>query len=123
MYSRMKPKYVEHLETQEGVFSCLEFHRYPYGLIQYLDEKKFTRVFERGVVSSRGKARWIEVVYRTNQKFYFHVNSANQEEDECELTIYYKPEQFSELIFLTTQVLKPYKEAKINQETIETEKK
>lgn len=117
-----KPEYIKKLEDNEGIFSILDFHRYSDNLIKYLDIKKLKRVYERGVVSNRGKAKWEEVIFETAQKFYFQVNTINVNgEDEYGLTIYYKPEQFNELIFLTTQILKPFKDGTTNDGTIKTE--
>jgi hypothetical protein len=119
-----KPEFISQLEIKEGVFSLLDFHRYQDNLIKYLDEKKLKRVFEKGVVSNRGKAKWEEVIFETAQKFYFQVNTINVNgEDEFGLTIYYKPEQFNELIFLTTQLLKPFKDGTDNNGTTQTENK
>jgi hypothetical protein len=113
-----KPDFINQLEKKEGIFSLLDFHRYPDDLIKYLDEKKLKRVYERGVVSNRGKAKWEEVIYETAQKFYLQVNTINVNgEDEFGLTIYYKPEQFKELVFLTTQLLKPFKDGTDNNGT------
>lgn len=119
-----KPNFISQLENNEGVFSLLDFHKYPDNLIKYLDEKKLKRVYERGVVSNRGKAKWEEVIFETAQKFYFQVNTIDVNgEDEYGLTIYYKPEQFNELIFLTTQLLKPFKDGTANNGTTQTENK
>lgn len=119
-----KPEYIKQLEDREGIFSLLDFHRYSDNLIKYLDEKKLKRVFEKGVVSNKGKAKWEEVIFETAQKFYFQVNTINVNgEDEYGLTIYYKPEQFKELIFLTTQILKPFKDGTNNNGTTQAENK
>lgn len=119
-----KSDFINQLELKEGVFSLLDFHRYQDNLIKYLDEKKLKRVYEKGVVSNRGKAKWEEVIFETAQKFYFQVNTINVNgDDEYGLTIYYKPEQFNELIFLTTQLLKPFKDGAINNGTTQAENK
>jgi len=117
-----KPQYIGKIEEKEGVLSLLDFHRYSGNLFQYLDEKKLTRVFERGVVSNKGRAKWEEVIFQTAQNFYFHVRAyiVNGEE-EYGLTIYYKPEQFKELIYLTTQLFKQFKDATDNNTTIKGE--
>lgn len=111
MVRNNKPEFIRKIEEREGVFSLLDFHNYDKNLFKYLDEKKLTRVFEKGVVSNKGNAKWEEVIFKTNQNFYFHVSLyILNGEEEFGLTIYYKPEQFKELIFLTTQLLKPFKD-------------
>lgn len=119
-----KPEYITQIEEKEGIFSLLDFHRYSDNLMKYLDEKKLKRVYEKGVVSNKGKAKWEEVIFETAQKFYFQVNTINVNgEDEYGLTIYYKPEQFKELIFLTTQLLKPFKDGTDYNGTTQAENK
>lgn len=119
-----KPEYIKRLEDVEGVFSEMDFHRYSANLIKYLDEKILTRVYERGVVSSSGKASWAEVIFQSKQKFYLFVECLQvNKEDEYTLTIYYKPEQFQELLYFTTQLLKPFKDGTINDRATQTEDK
>lgn len=119
-----KAEYIIQLERENGVFSLLDFHRYSDNLIKYLEEKNLKVVFQKGVVSNKGKAKWEEVIFETAQKFYFQVNTINVNgEDEYGLTIYYKPEQFKELIFLTTQLLKPFKDGTVNNTTTQGENK
>ena len=120
----VKPEYISNLEQREGIFSEMDFHRFTSNLIKYLDTKNIKRVYERGVVSNSGKASWVEVIFLTQQKFYLYVLcSPVNGEDEFTLTIYYKPEQFQELIFFTTQLLKPFKDGTINDGTTEAENK
>lgn len=119
-----KAEYIIQLERENGVFSLLDFHRYSDNLIKYLEEKNLKVVFQKGVVSNKGKAKWEEVIFETAQKFYFQVNTINVNgEDEYGLTIYFKPEQFKELIFLTTQLLKPFKDGTVNNTTTQGENK
>jgi hypothetical protein len=108
-----KPDYIQYLELQDGVFSIMKFHNFEKEIIEYLDEKSFDRVYEVGLVSKSGKARWSEVIYKTKQGFFFHLNSNNEEEETFSLTIYYKPENRNELLLLTTQILKPFKDGAI----------
>ena len=115
-----KNAYIEKLEQTEGVLSVMKFHRFQNNLMKYLDEKNFSRVYEVGLVGASGKAIWEEVVYETKQKFYLDVTFSNSEED-FGLTIYYRPEKFQELIYFTTQLLKPFKDARDNNTTAEGE--
>jgi hypothetical protein len=114
-----KPDYIQYLELQDGVFSIMKFHNFEKEIIEYLDEKSFDRVYEVGLVSKSGKARWSEVIYKTKQGFFFHLSSNNEEEETFSLTIYYKPENRNELLLLTTQILKPFKDGAIINTTTE----
>lgn len=117
-----KHEFILDLESKEGVFSLLKFHRYTDNLIKYLDENKMSRVFESGVVSNKGKAKWNEVIFKTAQSFYLHVRTVDVNgEDEYELTIYYKPQQLNELLLVTTKLLKPFKDAADNNGATERE--
>jgi len=119
-----KPEYIKKIEENEGIFSEMDFHRYTSNLIKYLDDKKLTRVYERGLVSSSGKASWAEVIFQSKQKFYLLVECIQvNKEDEYSLTIYYKPEQFQELLFFTTQLLKPFKDGTTDDRATQTENK
>ena len=116
-----KPDYIQFIELQDGVFSVMKFHQFDASIIKYLDGKSFDRVFEIGIVNKSGKARWAEVIYKTKQSFYFHLISNNEEEESFWLNIYYKPENRSELLLLTTQILKPFKDGAIDNTTTKTE--
>lgn len=116
-----KPDYIQFIELQDGVFSVMKFHQFDKEIIKYLDSKSFERVFEIGIVNRTGKARWGEVIYKTKQSFYFHLQSNNAEEESFYLNIYYKPEQRNELLILTTQILKPFKDGAIDNTTTKTE--
>lgn len=111
-----KNSYIEKLEQVDGVFSIMKFHKFQNNLIKYLDEKNFQRVYEVSIVPFNGKATWEEVVYETKQKFYLDVLYSNSD-DDYSLTIYYRPEGFQELIYLTTQLLKPFKDGTNNNPT------
>jgi len=106
-----KPDYLQFLELQEGVFSVMKFHTFDKEILKYLDEKNFKRVFEESTVSKTGKASWYEVIFETNQQFYIHLKlSERVEEESYWMHIYYKPEKRNELLFFTTQILKPFRE-------------
>ena len=113
-----KNSYIIRLEQTEGVFSVMKFHKFQNNLIKFLDDKKMQRVYEVGNVPANGKASWEQVIFETKQKFYLDVNYFKTDE-EYGLTIYYKPEQFQELIYFTTQLLKPFKDATNNSGTTE----
>jgi len=109
-----KPDYIQFIELQEGVFSYMKFHQFDKSILKYLDDKSFERVFEVGIVSKSGKARWSEVIYKTKQSFFLHLESNNEDDESYWLTIYYKPEKKNELLLFTNQMLKPFKEGDIN---------
>jgi len=112
----VKPEFIQYLELQEGVFSVMKFHRFDKNILKYFDEKKYDRVFEIGVVNVTGKARWDEVIYKTKQEFYLGFKSTDDGEFYI-LDIYYKPENYKELLFFINQLLKPFKDGTINDTT------
>lgn len=116
-----KPDFIQYMELQEGVFSIMKFHQFDKEIIKYLDGKSFERVYEVGIVNRNGKARWSEVIYKTKQSFYFHLVSNNSEEESYHLNIYYKPDKRNELVLLTTQILKPFKDGTIDNTTTKAE--
>ena len=116
----VKPEYIQYLELQEGVFSLMKFHTFESAILKYFDDKKYDRVFEYGVVSSNGKAKWEEVIFKTKQEFYLSFKSMGLG-DEYLLDIYYKPEKRNELLFFTNQLLKPFKDGTTNNRPTQTE--
>jgi hypothetical protein len=114
-----KPDYILDVEKNDGVLSIMRFHMFDGFALKYLDEKKYERVFEEGSVKSSGKAKWLEVIYKTAQPFYLHFMNDTEDDEQYCLNIYYKPDRRNELIFFTTQVLKPIKDGTNNDTTTE----
>lgn len=114
-----KPDYIQFIEIQEGVFSVMKFPTFDLNVLKYFDEKKYERVYEVGVVSKTGKAKWNEVIFKTKQEFFLHFACDNEEQEEYKLNIYYKADKRNELIFFTTQVLKPFRDGTTDNTTIE----
>lgn len=108
-----KPDYIQFIEVQDGVFSVMKFHKFGQEIIKYLDDKNFTRVYEVSIVSKVGKAKWSEVIFKTKQDFYLHLVN-DTDDEEYSLNIYYKADKRNELLFLTSQILKPFKDGIIN---------
>jgi hypothetical protein len=108
-----KPEFIQYLELQEGVFSILKFHRFEKDIVKYFDDKSYPRVYETGVVSITGKAKWVELIFKSTQDFYLHFK-LSEENEEYSLDIYYKPEKRNELMFFTSKILKPFIEKNIN---------
>jgi hypothetical protein len=113
-----KPNYIEYLELQEGILSKMTFPKFSNEIIKYFDDKKIMRVFESGIVNGKGKARWDEVIYKTKHGFYIYFKSNREDSEEYFLDIYYKPETRAELLFFTTNILKPFKDGTINDGTV-----
>lgn len=114
-----KPDYIVNVEKEEGILSIMRFHMFDGYALKFLDEKKYERVFEEGTVKTSGKAKWSEVIYKTTQSFFLHFLMDDEDDEQYWLNIYYKPEKRNELIFFTTQVLKPIKDGTINNTTTE----
>lgn len=111
-----KPDYIQYIEIHEGVFSVMKFHLFDSSILKYFDEKSFNRVYEVSKVASTGRASWDEVIFETNQQFYLHLfnNHGDQDQQKYWLHIYYKAEKRNELLFFTTQILKPFKDGSNN---------
>ena len=114
-----KPDYILDVESKDGILSIMRFHMFEGNVLKILDDKKYIRVFEEGSVKTSGKAKWIQVIFKTTQSFYLHFINDNEDDEQYWLNIYYKPENRSELIFFTTQVLKPIKDGTTNNTTTE----
>lgn len=112
-----KPDYIINVEKQEGILSIMKFHSFDEYALKFLDEKKYERVFEEGSVKTSGKAKWNEIIYKTTQSFFLHFFSNSEDDEQYWLNIYYKPEKRNELIFFTTQILKPIKDGATNNTT------
>ncbi len=114
-----KPKYIKKLEKNGEVLSIMNFHTFNDEMYKLFEEKKIPRVFEKSIIRQDGKAIWDQMIYKTNQNFYLHVINT-QETDKWWLCIYYRPEQFNELIIFIRSVLKQLRDATINDRSTET---
>jgi hypothetical protein len=119
----VKPKYIDFIEKDSGIFSTMIFHKFSKDIVKYLDEKSFTRVYEVGTVQKTGKASWDEIIYKTKQDFFIHVGEYDKEYDSYCLNIYYRTEQKNELLFFTNQILKPFNNGTIDNTAVTTENK
>ena len=108
------PKYIEKLTETEGVFSVVTFHDFRTDVYKFLQEKKLERVYERSHIHLDGNAKWIEIIYKTKQSFYLFLENHTNDTILWNLTIFYKPSQFDELVFFISQVLR-----QIRDETID----
>lgn len=108
------PSYIEKLSETEGVFSVVTFHDFNVDIFKNLQEKKFERVYERSHIYIDGNARWVEIVYKTKQSFYLFLENNSTDKPHWNLTIFYKPNQFEELVFFIGQVLKQIRDQSID---------
>ena len=116
-----KPDFIVNLERTQDVFSIMKFHKFENGIIKYLDDKNYARVFEEGQVKTSGKAKWVEVIFKTAQPFYLHFINDTEDDEQYWLNIYYKAENRKELIFFISQILKPFKDGTTNNTTAQGE--
>lgn len=114
-----KPDFILDLENKDGVLSLMRFHKFDNLIIKILDDKNYVRVYEEGFVKTTGKAKWVEIIFKTAQPFYLHLINDIEDDEQYWLNIYYKPENRKELLFFTTQVLKPIKDGTTNNTTTE----
>lgn len=109
-----KHEFITTLENTEGVFSIMDFHLFDGDLFKFLEDKKMSRVFEKSKVMLEGDVIWVEVLYKTKQSFYLHLENKTIGSPRWGLRIYYKPEQLNELVIFIKQVLKQFRDATIN---------
>lgn len=111
-----KPEYIKNLELKDNVFSVMDCHNFKGEFLNFLNEKKLTRVYEKSSINDSGYIKFEEVIFRSQQDFYLFVEIRNipQSETISYLTIYYKVEQYNELYLFLSQLLKQYKNATTN---------
>ena len=114
-----KPEYIQNLESKDGVFSVMVSHELKGEFLKYLNGKKLSRVYEKGLMNESNLVNFEEVIFKSQQNFYLFVQIRviPQSDTISKLTIYYKSEQYNELFLFTSQLLKQYKNATTNNRT------
>ena len=114
-----KPEYIQNLESKDGVFSVMFCHELKGEFLKYLNGKKLSRVYEKGLMNESNLVNFEEVIFKSQQNFYLFVQIRviPQSDTISKLTIYYKAEQYSELYLFLSQLLKQYKNATTNNRT------
>lgn len=102
-----KPKYIKRIEKAQGVLCKMNYHDFSVELHNYFEEKH-EQVYAKSKVFHDGKIVWLELVYKTQHPFYFHLRNLSKNAPKWELTIYYRAQQINELIIFTRQVLKNF---------------
>lgn len=113
----MKPEYIQHIESKDKTFfSIMVFHQLEGEFLKYLHEKKLSVVYEKSSMNDKGKIRPDDVIFKSQQGFYLHVENRTGivAEPKYFLTIYYNAEQYNELFLFSSQLLKQYKNATTN---------
>lgn len=100
------PKYIKRLNKNGDFMSVMTFHHFRTDIFKYFDEKKLERVYEKSHIHLDGDAIWSELIYKTNQSFYLFLENKSDDSPIWNLTIFYKPNQFDELVFFIRQVLR-----------------
>jgi type IV secretory pathway VirB9-like protein len=108
------PKYIDKLSETEGIFSVVTFHDFRTDVFKFLQEKKFERVYEKSHIHIDGNAKWGEIIYKTKQPFYLFLENNSDDTVIWNLTIFYKPEQFNELVFFIGQVLRQLRDESLD---------
>ena len=114
-----KPEYIQNLESKDDVFSVVVCHELKGEFLKYLNGKKLSRVYEKGLMNESNMVNFEEVIFKSQQNFYLFVQIRviPQSDIISKLTIYYKAEQYNELYLFLSQLLKQYKNATINNRT------
>lgn len=99
------PNYIRDLEKKNGNFSVLEIPFMGSNFENFLREKKLKVVYEKVKIDKEDKLIKLETLFETKQNFLIHFNSEVSES----INIYYKPEQFNELIITIKQLKKQFK--------------
>ncbi len=95
-----KPKVITNLEIEEGVFSVITLKNDILKLRDKISQKKYKNIYSVGTFSEK-KVEYDEVIYETPQPFFLHLKKT---QTEWYLNIYYKPENYKELIFFINQL-------------------
>ena len=114
-----KPEYIQNLESKDGIFSVMVSHELKGEFLKYLNGKKLSRVYEKGLMNESNLVNFEEVIFKSQQNFYLFVQIRviPQSDTISNLTIYYKVEQYNELFLFLSQLLKQYKNATTNNRT------
>ena len=104
----VKPDYILDIEKTEGIFSVMEMGVFDKNLYNFFKDRKNSVVYSE-INNKQGVLVWTEVIYKTAQSFYINISNNKNDIDKWSMTIYYKPEQLSELIVYTNQLLKQLK--------------
>jgi hypothetical protein len=108
-----KPEYIQNLESKDGIFSVMVSHELKGEFLKYLNGKKLSRVYEKGLMNESNLVNFEEVIFKSQQNFYLFVQIRviPQSDTISKLTIYYNVEQYTELYMFLSQLLKQYKNA------------
>ena len=108
-----KPEYIQNLESKDGIFSVMVCPELKGEFLKYLNGKKLSRVYEKGLMNESNLVKFEEVIFKSQQNFYLFVEIRviPQTDTNSNLTIYYKTEQYNELYLFSSQLLKQYKNA------------
>jgi len=108
-----KPEYIQNLESKEDIFSVMVGPALKGEFLKYLSEKKLTRVYEKSSINESGLIKFEEVIFKSQQNFFLflEIRTIPQSDTISNLTIYYKIEQYNELVLFSSQLLKQYKNA------------
>ena len=114
-----KPEYIQNLESKDGIFSVMVSHELKGEFLKYLNGKKLSRVYEKGLMNESNLVNFEEVIFKSQQNFYLFVQIRviPQSDTISKLTIYYNVEQYNELYLFLSQLLKQYKNATTNNRT------
>lgn len=97
-----KPKIIIDLEIKEGVLSVMTIEDDTKKLFEKLHQKKFKRIFSVANFLDK-KPNFTEIVLETPQPFFLHLKKT---QEDWSLDIYYKPENYKELLFFINQLEK-----------------
>lgn len=104
------PRYISNLEKTDGEFSIMFCGKLSFNLEKFFKNKKVSIVYSESKYNSN-RVEWFDIIYKTSQTFYIHIRKEN---DDWNMNIYYKPNQFDELFLFLNQLYKQLNNGTIN---------
>lgn len=109
-----KPKYIKKIENSLGLMFSRTEVKFSNGLdiIEFINKRSYEVVWSSGYININDeKMLYNEKIFKTKQNFYLYLNSSV---DFVIMDIYYKEDQKNELQIFIKQLLKQYKNERIN---------
>ena len=120
-YNTDKPEIIKKIEKDSEVLSFMTYRVLSKNEFELIDNKLET-IWSNSHYNYDGEIFWHEKIYKTKQSFYIRVLN-NREKEIGNIwfsSIYYKQEQFNELILFIKSLTKELENARINNTRIET---
>jgi len=110
-----KPDFIKKIEEESGILSIMNYKTLPQSDFRLIDSKLDT-VWSVSSFLGDNNIFWNEKIYKTKQNFYIRVEAIKTFDlrDMWVLSIYYKQEQFNELLLFIKSLTKELENARID---------